>query len=188
MAEVKVAYRKVAMDLHPDRNDGCDKKTAMFKQAAEAYEILSDHRKRSQYDAELFGHDRQYHRRATDAIKHTAKSRYKVYAPRPPPGFKRYDFKMWNHMHYGDDLWDEQLDSIRKRQQRIENVQTATGSRQESVSPLGRGFAASTFKAREDRGDSAIRMKEAVVNRMEERRRNRPARKLFEEDGACIMM
>ncbi len=53
--EMKKAYRKLAMQYHPDRNP--DDKTAeeKFKEAAEAYEVLSDDEKRSKYDR--FGHD-----------------------------------------------------------------------------------------------------------------------------------
>ena len=52
--EIKKAYRKVAMQHHPDRNPGDKAAEEKFKEAAEAYEILSDADKRSQYDR--FGH------------------------------------------------------------------------------------------------------------------------------------
>ena len=52
--EIKKAYRKVAMQFHPDRNPGDKSAEDKFKEAAEAYEILSDTDKRSQYDR--FGH------------------------------------------------------------------------------------------------------------------------------------
>src|SRR5881398_1639943 len=52
--EIKKAYRKVAMQYHPDRNPGDKTAEEKFKEAAEAYEILSDADKRSQYDR--FGH------------------------------------------------------------------------------------------------------------------------------------
>ena len=53
--EIKKAYRKVAMQFHPDRNPGDNTAEEKFKEAAEAYEILSDTDKRSQYDR--FGHN-----------------------------------------------------------------------------------------------------------------------------------
>ncbi len=52
--EIKKAYRKVAMQHHPDRNPGDKGAEEKFKEAAEAYEILSDADKRAQYDR--FGH------------------------------------------------------------------------------------------------------------------------------------
>lgn len=52
--EIKKAYRKVAMQYHPDRNPGDKSAEEKFKEAAEAYEVLSDADKRAQYDR--FGH------------------------------------------------------------------------------------------------------------------------------------
>ena len=52
--EIKKAYRKVAMQYHPDRNPGDKIAEEKFKEAAEAYEVLSDTEKRGQYDR--FGH------------------------------------------------------------------------------------------------------------------------------------
>ena len=52
--EIKKAYRKVAMKNHPDRNPGNKEAEQNFKDAAEAYSVLSDDQKRAQYDQ--FGH------------------------------------------------------------------------------------------------------------------------------------
>jgi molecular chaperone DnaJ len=52
--DIKKAYRKVAMQYHPDRNPGDKAAEEKFKEAAEAYEVLSDADKRAQYDR--FGH------------------------------------------------------------------------------------------------------------------------------------
>ncbi|MCR6721386.1 MAG: molecular chaperone DnaJ [Chitinophagaceae bacterium] len=52
--EIKKAYRKVAMQYHPDRNPGDKAAEEKFKEAAEAYEVLSDADKRAQYDR--YGH------------------------------------------------------------------------------------------------------------------------------------
>ena len=52
--EIKKAYRKVAMQYHPDRNPGDKAAEDKFKEAAEAYEILNDADKKAQYDR--FGH------------------------------------------------------------------------------------------------------------------------------------
>lgn len=53
--EIKKAYRKVAMQYHPDRNPGDKAAEDKFKEAAEAYDVLGDDQKRSKYDN--YGHD-----------------------------------------------------------------------------------------------------------------------------------
>jgi molecular chaperone DnaJ len=52
--EIKKAYRKVAMQFHPDRNPGDHEAEEKFKEAAEAYEVLSDGDKKAKYDR--YGH------------------------------------------------------------------------------------------------------------------------------------
>src|SRR5881227_2374821 len=53
-AEIKSAYRKLAVRYHPDRNPGNQEAEEKFKEAAEAYSVLSDAQKRASYDR--FGH------------------------------------------------------------------------------------------------------------------------------------
>ena len=52
--EIKKAYRKKAIEFHPDKNPGDKVAEINFKKAAEAYEVLSNPQKKSQYDQ--FGH------------------------------------------------------------------------------------------------------------------------------------
>ncbi len=52
--EIKKAYRKVALKFHPDRNPDNPEAEEKFKEAAEAYEVLSDEQKKARYDR--FGH------------------------------------------------------------------------------------------------------------------------------------
>ena len=53
-SDIKKAYRKIALKNHPDRNPGDEESTELFKEASEAYDVLSDDNKRSRYDQ--FGH------------------------------------------------------------------------------------------------------------------------------------
>ena len=57
-SDIKRAYRKIAMKYHPDKNPDNKEAESKFKEAAEAYSILSDENKKAQYDR--FGHN-QFH-------------------------------------------------------------------------------------------------------------------------------
>ncbi|SMF34514.1 DnaJ C-terminal domain-containing protein [Pseudobacteriovorax antillogorgiicola] len=57
-ADIKKAYRKLAMQYHPDRNQGNPQAEEKFKQVNEAYAVLSDKQKRQQYD--MFG-EQKFH-------------------------------------------------------------------------------------------------------------------------------
>ena len=53
-SEIKKAYRKLAIKYHPDKNPGDKQAEEKFKEAAEAYEVLSNAEKKQRYDQ--FGH------------------------------------------------------------------------------------------------------------------------------------
>ena len=54
-SDIKRAYRRIAMKHHPDKNPGNKESESKFKEAAEAYSVLSDENKKAQYDR--FGHN-----------------------------------------------------------------------------------------------------------------------------------
>jgi curved DNA-binding protein CbpA len=124
--EIKIAYRKLALTLHPDRTNGDPKLAEMFKEAVEAYDTLSNHAKRTAYDR-LFGvHTFE---RGKQPLNYR-----KVYSPRPPPGFKTFDPKVHYDMHYGDGIMREELErAMRREKEAAGNV--------EYESPLGPGFS-----------------------------------------------
>lgn len=57
-ADIKKAYRKLALQYHPDKNPGDKAAEEKFKEAAEAYDVLSNEEKRAKYDQ--FGHNMGY--------------------------------------------------------------------------------------------------------------------------------
>src|SRR5512139_703884 len=77
--EIKRAYRKLARKFHPDLNPGDKSAEAKFKEIQEAYSVLSDPKKRSQYDQFGFAGDRPPGAGPGGPGG-------------PPPGFEGFDF------------------------------------------------------------------------------------------------
>src|SRR5882724_6521972 len=69
-AEIKKAYRKLAVKFHPDKNPNNKEAEESFKELGEAYGILSDQEKRKKYDA--YGHEgnnAQHHHNPNDMFE-----------------------------------------------------------------------------------------------------------------------
>jgi curved DNA-binding protein CbpA len=152
LAEIKASYRRLAMQLHPDRNKGDPHKTIQFKLVTEAYDVLSDHRQRGHYDSEAgHGHGHGGHAHGMRGNKRPGSTSpprnpnyRKVYAPRPPPEWKRtWDHNKHYQMHYGDGF-----------QRHAINEATKTAKKNGEFdyhSPLGKGFTFSKEKTAENR-------------------------------------
>jgi curved DNA-binding protein CbpA len=140
--EIKASYRKIVMQLHPDRNGGDRNKTVQFKLVTEAYQVLTNVRERGYYDAEA-GHSHHHggsHNHSgmrgnkRNGFSPPKNPNYrKVYAPRPPPEWKRtWDHEKHYDMHYGDGF-----------QRHAINEATKTAKKNGEFdyhSPLGKGF------------------------------------------------
>jgi len=126
------------MEYHPDRNDGCEIKAKTFKEASDAYSTLSDTNKRNVYDREINNRP-NYQYGYVNYTKQTVDQRTahyrKVYAPRPPPGFKIFDHERHHSMHYGDGIMDEEIERMRIRAQKAGSFSL------DYESPLGKGFS-----------------------------------------------
>jgi curved DNA-binding protein CbpA len=133
MQEIKTAYRQMALLLHPDRHDGDEDKTQAFKDASDAYSILSDTARRRQYDIAKFGGWSH----ANSSFNNSRRPNYrKVYAPHAPPDGKWHDAQRHYDMHYGDGMYrDEMKRAHDKAKERGEY---------EYHSPLGKGFSFGT--------------------------------------------
>eukprot|EP00535_Pseudo-nitzschia_heimii_P012256 CAMPEP_0197192734 /NCGR_PEP_ID=MMETSP1423-20130617/25619_1 /TAXON_ID=476441 /ORGANISM="Pseudo-nitzschia heimii, Strain UNC1101" /LENGTH=243 /DNA_ID=CAMNT_0042645683 /DNA_START=310 /DNA_END=1041 /DNA_ORIENTATION=- len=142
--EIKTAYRKLALTLHPDRNNGDEAKTKAFKEATEAYNILVDTERRRQYDmANGIAAPSGWHNRNR---RRPPPSNYrKVYAPHAPPDGKWHDAQRHYDMHYGDGMYHEALKSAYKRAE--ENGEF------DYHSPLGKGFSFDTIGGKKMNGD-----------------------------------
>mmetsp|Transcript_14771 Transcript_14771/g.28168 ORF Transcript_14771/g.28168 Transcript_14771/m.28168 type:complete len:273 (-) Transcript_14771:25-843(-) len=144
--EIKKSYRKIALALHPDRHDGCDIKTAEFKEVSEAYRILSDYRERIEYDRWLDDvtvgeNGRIVRKRAGGGVSSSRAAERnpfyrKVYSPAAPPGMKTFDRQRHYDMHYGDGMMNEEIERARKRAEAASTRKSGFSYK----SPLGAGF------------------------------------------------
>ena len=141
--EIKTAYRKLALTLHPDRNNGDEAKTKAFKEATEAYNILVDTERRRQYDmANGIASPSGWHNRNR---RRPPPSDYrKVYAPHAPPDGKWHDAQRHYDMHYGDGMYHEALKSAYKR--------AKDNGEFDYHSPLGKGFTFDTVGGKKMNG------------------------------------
>lgn len=133
--EIKLAYRKIALALHPDRHNGCPIKGDDFKEASEAYKTLSDHSARTAYDRALdgiVGADGRPLRRNAPPRDYR-----KVYSPQAPKGFKIFDRQRHFDMHYGDGMMNEEIERARKRAEACSDRFSGL----DYTSPLGPGFS-----------------------------------------------
>lgn len=133
--EIKIAYRKLALKLHPDRHEGDKDKTKAFKEASEAYTILINEERRRQYDM-AHGYNSSsstpsgwYNRNRRKAPPPNYR---KVYAPHAPPDGKWHDAQRHYDMHYGDGMFQEAVKGAYDRAKAAGEL--------EYHSPLGNGF------------------------------------------------
>lgn len=133
--EIKEAYRKLAMILHPDRHDGDEKKTQKFKDISEAYDTLSNESKRFQYDVDYHqdigvgGFHSNYKKNRKNAARRRPNYR-KVYRPVTPPNMDvSFNHKKHFDFHYGDGFLNEEIKKAMEKEK--QNIYQ---------SPLGKGF------------------------------------------------
>lgn len=194
-AEIKSSYRKLALALHPDRHDGCKIKTRAFKEASEAYNILSDTNARREYDLSSgYAPSGWYNKNRRRAPPTNYR---KVYTPHAPKDGKWHDAQRHYDMHYGEGQFREAVNNAYQR--------AKAAGEFEYHSPLGKGFSFETAEERKIRNGqdsnfknpyskavqgppsqhfkyeesyiseakNIMKRRETVVNKLHERRRER---------------
>jgi curved DNA-binding protein CbpA len=119
-ADIKKAFRQLAMELHPDRTGGCPIKARRFLDISQAYATLSDPVQRAVYDndqrlASMYNHATRpppTYAGSSASQKHqhrpppTGGHRYSERVAREPRAVPREHFNvdLWNYHHYGDEI------------------------------------------------------------------------------------
>lgn len=96
--EIKLAYRRLALQLHPDTNGGDAKKSEQFKLVASAYEILSNPESRKKWEFE-----QKYGNTWNDMSSHTTSYPFRGRNGHPSGGI-HFNEDEWNAFHYGIDI------------------------------------------------------------------------------------
>ncbi|KAL6428283.1 hypothetical protein ACFW04_008532 [Cataglyphis niger] len=96
-SEVKSAYYKLSLQYHPDKNKSGYAKQK-FQDISDAYEVLSNHELRKNYDRDTMIHQSPMSATAQESISHY---KDKVYSG----SSKIYNFDEWTHAHYGRQMY-----------------------------------------------------------------------------------
>ena len=203
VSEIKVAYRVLALELHPDVNKGNAGKTARFRDIASAYEILSDESKRKTYDRTL----------GTSTYRNPVTSDRRSPFTYAPPGSSnsaadrareaaaqekyRRDFEAsggrikfnveeWHAWHYGDQAI---IDALKMRSLRM-----GLGDDKEYVARTRRQMKAEeerrkkAFTAAEEEAEAVLQqMKKAREKLARSREERRKPKKEESNEGSCSM-
>jgi len=125
LTQIKKAYRKLALQHHPDRNQGSAKSNERFKEISEAYEVLSDPEKRRSYD-----------------LGSASSTSHHSYSQSPSPAGFRYQsqyrdpFSQFDHLFRNDPFFNEafrDMDDIFA--QKFKNTQRSNNSTSEGWVP-----------------------------------------------------
>jgi len=178
--EIKHAYRRLALELHPDRHDGCESKTSSFKDASEAYDVLGDASKRRAYDHSSRNPYtiNQHPHRKRNVSNHRPLYR-KVYASRPlRPGEKVFDNERHYRMHYGDGIMEEEIEKMKKKNSDAGFRGGGTWHKGEQRDKQGFSEQYAYFSTDEDsrslsKAKNILSQKDLVKKRMAERREGR---------------